>query len=248
LKLDRFTLLHTLGSGASARVVGALDGDRRVALKISHPHLGEAGREALLEEARLASGFSHSSLVTPQEVLVVDESAVLVLDWIEGTSLDALEVMPEAHAIAGAMQAVASGLAALHEAGLVHRDVHPANLLIDRAGALRLIDFGLTTRVGARSPGAVGRFGYLSPEQARGDAVDGRSDVFSLGVVLWECVMGRRLHPAGNRASTLTDVVTREPPEVRGPFAGCLAAALQLDREARVDAQAFWALLAESAK
>ncbi len=243
MKLDRFTLLGTLGSGSSARVVAALDGGRRVALKVSHPHLGLAGRDALLAEARSASGFTHPCLVSPREALVVGESAVLVLDPIDGRPLEGVDPLEDPLLLAGAMRGILGGLAVVHAAGFVHRDVHPGNLLLDRSGALHLVDFGLLAAVGTRSPGAVGRFGYCSPEQARGEEVDGRADVFSVGVILWELVMHRRLHPTGNRASTLIEVATREAPPVPGPLAGPVAAALRLSREDRPDAEGLSALI-----
>jgi serine/threonine protein kinase len=246
VKLDRFTILGTLGSGSSARVVSALDGEHLVALKVSHPHLGRAGRDALLEEARLTSSFSHPNLLTAREALTVGESAVLVLDPVDGAPLESLleslEPVTDPLPIALAMQGILEGLAVIHAAGFVHRDVHPGNLLVDGAGVLHLIDFGLLARADTRSPGTVGRFAYVSPEQARGEAVDGRADVFSVGVV-WELVMRRRLHPAGNRASTLVEVATLVAPPVPGPLAEPISAALHLARDERPDAAALSALL-----
>lgn len=246
MKLARFTVTGTLGSGSSARVLAALDGERRVALKVSHPHLGQVGRDALLEEARIASGLSHGSLVTPREALVVGESAVVVLELIEGAALEDSMPVSEPGSVVAAVPAVMSGLAKVHAAGFVHRDVHPGNLMLGASNALHLIDFGLVAPVGTCSPGAVGRFGYLSPEQARGEAVDGRADVFAIGVVLWELVTGRRLHPAGNRASTLVEVATKMAPPVPGPLADPIAAALSHTREERPDADSLGRMLQQA--
>jgi serine/threonine protein kinase len=182
-------------------------------------------------------------LVTPREALVVGESAVVVLELIDGSVLEDSMPVPDPRSVVAAVPAVVSGLAKVHAAGFVHRDVHPGNLILDASKALHLLDFGLVAPVGTRSSGAVGRFGYLSPEQARGEAVDGRGDVFAIGVVLWELVTGRRLHPPGNRASTLVEVATSVAPPVPGPFAEPIAAALCLAREERPDADSLWRML-----
>jgi tetratricopeptide (TPR) repeat protein len=181
-------------------------------------------RERFLREAELLSTVRHPNVVRYlNHGLLETEEPYLVMEWLEGEDLEArLRRGPLSMSEAIALGcAVASALAAAHAAGVVHRDVKPANVLLVGKDPKRprLVDFGLA-RAGAQRltvPGHVlGTLGYMAPEQARGEAtVDARADVFSLGCVLYECVSGRRAFDGDSAMAILTKVLLEEPPPLR---------------------------------
>ena len=232
---SRYELLFKLASGGMASVyVGRLRGAggfwRLVALKKAHAHLMEdpSFRRMLVEEARLASRIHHPNVVAVLDVEQVDDHLLLVLDYIEGASLaDILAVkgrpLPPRLAVRIALDACA-GLRAAHEltnaAGkplhIVHRDVSPQNLLVGIDGVSRLTDFGIaksaqhasTTTTGALK----GKLAYMAPEYVDGEQPDQRSDVFGLGVVIWEALANRRLFRGDTEVDTLKRIVHAEAP------------------------------------
>jgi serine/threonine protein kinase len=255
---ERFVLGGLLGTGASAAVYEALDtvSGEQVALKILHSEYShdEAMREAFFAEARLVEGLSHPNVAAAVAYGAsdseVDQRAWIAMRFAPGVSLaehvetHGVPPVPEALAV---MQGVLAALEAIHAAGLAHRDVTPANVMVrvDAAGALTaegtmLIDFGLADVQGtpatgwhvlrgigaptavepteatptAPTPkaGVVGSVHYISPEQARGQAVDARGDVYQAGCLLYFALTGQPPFPAETAALTLRAHATEPPP------------------------------------
>lgn len=237
--------------------------ERNVALKLTHVHLrDEPGwAQELIEEAKLAARIRHPNVVQVLDVEDDPAGVFLVMDYIEGDTLSALvkhatqagERIPRDIALRILADALA-GLHAAHElrdedgqnAGVVHRDFTPQNILIGVDGVARLTDFGIAkaeTRVSHTMTGTVkGKTGYVAPEHVRGQPLDRRADVWAAGVVAWELLAGRRLHPAGENdfIELLVRAATQPPQRLQEvvsdvPFAldETIAGALALDRARR---------------
>lgn len=197
----RYQLEALLGAGGMGSVYRAHDRllERTVAVKIPSPTLSRhpAYRERFRREARAAARLNHANVVTVYDWGEEAETPYLVMEFVDGRTLHALAHDPSrergplrASEVAGIGAQLADALAHAHRQGLVHRDVKPGNVLLTAAGVPKLTDFGIAqalTDDALTQPGLVlGTAAYVAPEQARGDAVDGRSDVFSLGVLLGE--------------------------------------------------------------
>jgi len=249
----RYRLAAELGAGASAHVYLADDTRLRrpVALKILHPGLSgdPTFRRRLVSEAHSAATLNHPNIVHVYDWGDEPEGLYLVLEYLEGGSLrDLLErcgVISIGQAAAIGV-AAANALAFAHERGLIHRDVKPANLMFDEFGSVHLADFGLAKALADASwtePAGVvvGTARYASPEQALGQRVDGRSDVYALALVLYEAVTGRVPFVGETAYSTLIARIGSELPRAPqlGPLAPCLEAATHPDRSRRLDAAEF---------
>jgi serine/threonine protein kinase len=206
-----YQIKSSLGSGGMGEVFLAEDPRlrRNVAIKILPATLSsDSGRRArFLNEARAASALHHPHIVTIFDVGTENGVDFLVMEYVEGRTLREVmsrRPMPARAALDIAAQ-VASGLAAAHAAGIVHRDIKPENIMVARDGAAKILDYGLAkltenevhtnieTDVQLTKPGVVvGTVAYMSPEQIEGKPVDHRSDIFSLGVVLYEMLTGRK--------------------------------------------------------
>jgi len=199
---NRYRLGRVLGRGGMCIVYQAWDTrlQRNVAVKRLEPPLNEDPRTRARfdREGRALAQLSHPNLVTLIDRGTSDNDDYLVFEYVEGRSLkelirEGLMTLSDMGRIAGQ---VAEGLAAAHAAGIVHRDVKPQNILIDRNGHAKVTDFGIATgpdwtRV-TRAGSVIGSARYMSPEQIRSKPVDGRSDIYSLGVVMYEMLTG---HP-----------------------------------------------------
>jgi serine/threonine protein kinase/Flp pilus assembly protein TadD len=199
--VGRYEIGERLGRGGMSIVYRAWDPklERHVALKFL-PGLvssDEASRQRLLVEAQMAAGLEHRNICTIHEIgEAADGRLFIAMPFYDGETLRSrLEAGPlgEKEAVRLALQA-ARGLATAHERGVIHRDIKPGNLVITRDGTLKILDFGIAQPEGGTDPigRTPGTAHYMSPEQVAGGSVDARSDLWSLGVVLYEMLAGRR--------------------------------------------------------
>jgi serine/threonine protein kinase len=212
--IGQYAVVRELGRGAMGRVYLATDSrlGRQVALKALAPHLtGESShRERLKREARAAAGLTHSGICTVYALEEIDGHLFIVSELVDGHTLREEingDRQPRAEAILSTARELAEALASAHEEGITHRDFKPENVMRDRTGRLKVLDFGLARSSQAMTPlssspaGAlatlpgllVGTPAYMSPEQLNGQPADARADVFAFGVVLYEYACG--VHP-----------------------------------------------------
>jgi eukaryotic-like serine/threonine-protein kinase len=223
-KIGRYRVLRVLGDGGFGRVYLAYDDvlQRQVAIKVPHRYrVSEPGDiEAYLTEARILARLEHHAIVPVYDCGRTDDGLCFVVSkYIEGGDL-ATKVKQSPLTFAASAEAVATIADALHCAhmnGIVHRDIKPANILLDVRDRPYLADFGIALKEEdfGKDKATVGTLQYMSPEQLRGEGhlVDGRSDIFSLGVVLYELLTGRRLFPT-NRLARPSSVEPRPPRQV----------------------------------
>ncbi len=196
---------------------------RRVAVKILHPRTAAqaSARESLRAEAAHLARVSHPNVVTVHDFGEDRGLAFLVTELVEGPTLAELvarEGPLDPERVRVVLVQLSGALQAAHTAGIVHRDVKPANVLLAADGTVRLSDFGIAGRVGSALVAEVGEVPgttpYLSPEQALGDAVTERSDLYSLGVLAHELLSGRTPFDKGSPIATALAHVTEVPPEL----------------------------------
>jgi serine/threonine-protein kinase len=255
----RYRLISALGTGASAHVYVADDITlrRRVAVKVLHPDL--ANEPVFLRrfraEAQAVAALRHPNIVAVHDWGEDGDTPYLVCELLEGGSLRALfdtgYLLSPAQAALIGLEA-ARGLDYAHRRGLVHRDVKPANLLFDDEGRLCIADFGVARALAEAAltepqGTMIGTARYASPEQVRGAALDGRSDVYSLGLVLIEAVIGRVPFAMDTALGTLLARVETpvEVPEALGELAAAVGDACQMDPADRFDAGELRAALDE---
>ena len=201
-KLGRYEILSELGQGAMGVVYKAIDPliERTVAIKTIKLDLSKdelaSFEERFYREAKSAGRLNHPNIVTIYDVGKSDDSAYMAMEFMEGQLLrdilDAHTALSIDKIVDIAAQ-IAEGLAYAHENGIVHRDIKPANIMLVRDGVAKIMDFGIAQMPsGSRTlAGAVlGSPKYMAPEQVVGKAVDGRSDLFALGVILYEMLTG----------------------------------------------------------
>ena len=232
--LAHYEIVGTLGAGGMGVVYKAKDThlDRFVAIKVLPPDAvadNERTRR-FVQEAKAASALKHPNIVTIHDIARADEVDFTVMEYVEGQTLDGMIPrggMKLRDVIRVARQA-ADALAKAHAAGIVHRDLKPSNIMVTRDGLVKILDFGLaklgvaqaergeTTMIGDSVKTGrgvvVGTPAYMSPEQAEGKPVDGRSDIFSFGSVLYEMATGSSAFRGDSTASTLAAVLTATPP------------------------------------
>ena len=216
-----------LGEGGMGVVYLAHDDelDRAIAIKLLPQHLAgdDEHLARLKQEARTASSLNHPNIITIYEIGQHESGAFIAMEYIDGQTLrDAMAggPLPIRKTLQIASQ-IADGLAAAHKRGLVHRDLKPENIMLTGEGVVKILDFGLA-RSGASGdagtsqrktdPGTiVGTFGYMSPEQARAENVDYRSDQFSFGAILYEMLTGTRAFEGASAVETMFMVIRDEP-------------------------------------
>jgi WD40 repeat protein len=231
--LGPYQIIGTIGEGGMGVVYRARDTrlGRDVAVKVL-TQVAFSDRERLLrfeQEARATGMLNHPNLLTVYDVgRDAEENPFLVTELLEGETLrsrlDRGPLSPR-KAVDAALQ-MAQGLAAAHEKGIVHRDLKPDNIFLTRDGRLKILDFGIakltnarpdgpTFEMAATEPGMVlGTVGYMSPEQVRGEAVDHRSDLFSLGTIFFEMLTGTRAFRRNSAIETLSAILKEEPPDL----------------------------------
>jgi serine/threonine protein kinase/tetratricopeptide (TPR) repeat protein len=234
-ELGHFTILERIGAGGMGEVFRARDQrlDREVAIKVLPSEVAaEPRRLARFDrEAKALAKLSHPNILAIHELGEDQGVAYVATELLDGETLEGrLGSRPVSlHRALEIGAAITDGLAAAHERGVVHRDIKPSNVFLTSSGAVKILDFGLARTERARPEGetdsadettvtqtgaVVGTPGYMSPEQVRGTDVDARSDVFSLGCVLFEMTTGRCPFKRATSAETMTAILNEEPPEI----------------------------------
>jgi serine/threonine protein kinase/Flp pilus assembly protein TadD len=231
--IGHYRVLGKLGEGGMGVVYRARDDklDREVALKFLPPELASnrEARQRLLQEARAASRLSHPNIATIYEVGETNGTPFIALELVTGESLKQVldrGRLPRAR-LADIARQIAAGLNEAHQAGVLHRDIKPGNIMVDAKGRVKILDFGLAVFAGReRGPEETaenfitrtatqwstgGTVPYMPPEQLRGEATDARSDIFSFGVLLYQCLAGRLPFP-GETAIDILHAILRQPP------------------------------------
>ncbi|GAB4530869.1 MAG: hypothetical protein Tsb0020_47300 [Haliangiales bacterium] len=247
MQAPHYKILGRIASGGMGAVyLGAHADDvalsRLVAVKIIHEHLAEnrVFTDMLLDEAQVAQRIDHPNVVGIIDVGEFLGRHFVVMPYIEGGTLSEMVRRHRHHLPTGLlMKVLIDALNGLHTAhslvgddgqplGLVHRDISPGNILIGTDGVARVIDFGVAkaaSRITHTAPGTVkGKFSYMAPEQAMGDSIDLRADVFSAGVVMWTVLTGKRLFTGKNSAHTIRNLMTAEvlpPSRIRPKVPQC---------------------------
>ena len=235
LEIGQYRIESKLGEGGTSTVWLALDNrlSRRVAIKFLSDDLADAeARRRFQREAQMASSLNHPHIVSVHDIGEFEGRQYLVTEYVDGGTLkdwvkDKRRTPKE---VAELLTGVADGLAAAHQAGILHRDIKPMNILVARNGYAKLADFGLAKLAengtidlaanlpeGPTRPGLIlGTIAYMSPEQASGQPLDARSDIFSFGVVLYEMLSGKR--PFGGRTDleVLKTIIHGELPPLSG--------------------------------
>ena len=230
-QVGQYKIERPIGAGGMGRVYLAEDSRlrRRVALKLLPVEFCKDRQRAarFLREAQAASALNHPNICTIHEINEYNDVTFIAMEYVEGKTLsekieDGLEIVE----IVDIALQVADGLAEAHSHGIVHRDVKPANIIVNGRGRVKVLDFGLAKKMAAESEAEtqqilsqagmiLGTAAYMSPEQARGTAVDARTDVWSLGVVLYEMVAGEKPFSGSTTTDLLAAILTREPESLR---------------------------------
>jgi len=239
--LGPFVIRAPLGKGGMGEVYLAFDPrlGREVAIKVMPAGVvGNAERRArFVQEAKLASALNHRNIITIYDVDTAEADGQLLdfvaMEYVHGKTLDKLigrKGLRLSETLRYARQ-IAEGLAAAHGAGIIHRDLKPANIIVNEQGDIKILDFGLAKLMEPKEAEAraatesvhfeseagtiTGTAAYMSPEQAEAQSLDGRSDIFSFGAVLYEMITGRRAFTGGSQLSTLASVLQTDPAPIR---------------------------------
>jgi serine/threonine protein kinase/Tol biopolymer transport system component len=237
---QRYKVLSLIGSGGMGEVYLARDGQlgRNVALKVLKPNLSHKQSDALerfMLEARSASALNHPNIITIYEIGEAEGSHYIASEFVDGKTLHERinrRSLSLTEMLTVAIQ-IGEALAAAHSAGIVHRDIKPENIMVRDDGYVKVLDFGLAKlteyemqmadvdadTLVATSPGIVmGTVSYMSPEQARGKTIDQRTDIWSLGVVLYEMLTGERPFRGETTSDTVAAILRSEPEPISPRF------------------------------
>ncbi len=233
--IGHYRVLEKIGAGALGEVFRARDErlGRDVALKLIRPSSsGNADHLRRFElEARAAAALNHPNIVAIYDVGLDNGSPYIVCELLQGKTLRkrlAEGALPVRQAVEYSLQIV-QGLIAAHDRRIIHRDLKPENLFVTTDGRVKILDFGVAKLQSApeesgrtveelttvtKSGAVIGTVAYMSPEQLRGKAVDHRSDIFSIGAILYEMLAGRRAFRGETEVDTITAVLREDPPEI----------------------------------
>jgi serine/threonine protein kinase/Flp pilus assembly protein TadD len=224
--ISHYTILEKLGEGGMGVVYKAQDQklERTVAIKLLPSHVSESkeSNSRFLQEAKATAALNHPNIMNVYEIDEHNGSLFMVMEFIEGQTLSSTlnkaksgESFSVDQAIEWTVQ-VATGLKAAHDKNIVHRDIKPANIMVTSAGQLKIMDFGLAklkSSVGITRTGtSLGTLSYMSPEQAQGQPADHRSDLWSLGVVLYELLTGEQPFKSEHEAGLAYLIINEDPP------------------------------------
>jgi serine/threonine-protein kinase len=242
-QVGRYQLFETLGVGATSRVVRGFDPmiGRPVAIKVFPSEIAQGqARELFLREARVVGQLSHPNIITLHDMGIEEstQTPYLVMEYVDGVALDRIlerGTLPLPRACAWIAHA-AEALDVAHKRGVIHGDVKPANILISADGRVKLTDFGMArvARREARDSALLGTPAYWCPEQIMGRPQDARSDIFSIGVVLYEILTGTRpfdadslqgicSHVLSSTPNAVSQLQPSIPPAIDEIIASCLA-------------------------
>ncbi len=223
---DRYVLLERIDAGGAGEVWRARDDrlDRDVAVKILGADADEAFRERFGDEARRAASVVHPNVVTVFDEGRDGEDSFMVMEYVRGKTLRDMVAergpLP-AHQAARLVAQVAAALDAAHEAGVIHCDVKPANVIVDDNGVAKLTDFGIARAArGPREHELIGTARYIAPERVAGEPATERSDLYSLGLVAYELLAGRPAYADMGTEDLLRQRLDGPPPSLRGTRVG----------------------------
>jgi serine/threonine protein kinase/Tol biopolymer transport system component len=220
--ISHYKILGKLGEGGMGVVYKAQDTklDRLVALKFLPPHLSasEQDKARFIQEAKAASALNHPNVCTIHDIQEHDKQMFIVMELVEGQTLrDKGMNIPLKQAIEIGVQ-LAEGLAAAHEKGIVHRDIKPENIMVRKDGRVQIMDFGLAKLRQAsgasrltKEGSTIGTIGYMSPEQVQGQETDHRTDIYSLGVLLYELISGQSPYKGVHETAIMYEIVNEDP-------------------------------------
>jgi predicted Ser/Thr protein kinase len=216
-----YRIVREIGRGGMGAVYEAEKQGARFALKLLHPACVSApsAMQRFVREASALARVRHASVVALRDHGVAGGEPYLAMDFVEGRALSDVAERTEPRRAAWIVRELASAVAALHEAGIVHRDIKPHNVIVRGDGTPVLVDLGLASLAGddtlTASGAVLGTPRYMAPEQARGEAPDERTDVFALGLILYELLCGRPARAEGSRERVLADVARGSVPPPR---------------------------------
>ena len=222
--ISHYKILEKLGEGGMGVVYKAQDTklDRPVALKFLPPHVSDSPQEKarFIHEAQSASALNHSNVTTIYGIEESPEGLFIAMEYVEGNTLKQV-IEKEALSIIKVMDIgiqACEGLAIAHEKGIVHRDIKSENIMLTPRGQVKIMDFGLAKSRGAnkltQTGSTLGTVAYMSPEQASGEEVDQRSDIFSFGVVMYELLTGQLPFKGEHHAAIVYSIINEEPQPV----------------------------------
>ena len=224
--IGNYVIQGKLGEGGMGTVYQGVDShlDRPVAIKVLHPALARdpSVAERFRAEARAQANLNHHNVATLYSFVAENDNAMMVMEYIDGETFQQIiksrGPMPTAEALSLFKQALA-GIGAAHRMGIIHRDIKPSNLMLNQFGVVKVMDFGIAKVTGnqglTRTGFQLGTLYYMSPEQIKGEPLDTRSDIYALGITLYQMLTARLPFESDSEFQILTDHVNTPPPPPR---------------------------------